>query len=110
MGRVRGPDEIRGQLERLVGGPITDPNEIAVIQEHTDPDAVDRACDLDRAYFEQHPAAESYERDQVQGEFPPARLPAPPPGFRWQVRIEVTQLAPGLRVRRATWAALVEDE
>lgn len=56
-------------------------------------DIIDRACDRDRTYFEEHPEEDSYWRDYVPGEFWPMALPA-------DTRVEVVQVQPGVRVRR----------
>jgi hypothetical protein len=100
---------VTDRLEELLAGvqPVTDLDEIAVLQEHVDPDAVDEASERDRTYFERHPAAKSYQRLLVDGELPPARLSPPPSGHRWEAIVEVTQL--GFRVRQLAFAALVPE-
>jgi len=48
--------------------------------------------EADRAYFDSNPAAGAYVRDVLPGEHPFACV--------WVQRIEVLQLAPGVRQRR----------
>ncbi len=59
--------------------------------------AIDRASEADRLYFEAHPGCNRYLRPRQPGEFGPDDDEAPP----W---VEVTQLAPGVRVRKAIFA------
>lgn len=96
-----GADDFLHRLE-----PITDPDEVAFLQEHIDPAAAERASDADRAYFERHPDEDEYHRAEVSGEFPPLRLPPPPAGFHWEPQVTAKALGPGVRVR-SRWAALV---
>ena len=60
-------------------------------------DAVDRASERDRRYFERHPEATSYERRYIMGEFAPG-IPYPMPDA-----VKVTQVFPGMRVRQTVY-------
>ena len=53
-------------------------------------EAIERASELDRVYFEQHPGETEYVRPIVPGEFPP-EVDAN--------NVMVTQVTPGIRVR-----------
>lgn len=102
-------DRLATFIARFEGRGITNPDEIAVVQEHIDPVAADAASAADRAYFEQHPEEESYVRPAIPGELPFLGLPAPPPGFFWEKLITVENVQPGIRCRHG-WSLLVPDE
>jgi hypothetical protein len=56
-------------------------------------DIIDRVCDRDRLYFEEHADDDSYWRDYAPGEFWPMTLPT-------STCVEVVQVQPGVRLRR----------
>ena len=74
--------------------------------------AVDYACDLDRAWFADHPGEDTYYREAVEHEWCRAAagetgdchlafdMPPVPPGLTSTVMVEVTQVADGIRLRQ----------
>lgn len=82
------------QRRQYPSAPTTPPPEVA--------EAVDRACESDRIWFELHPEAEYRERPEVVGEF----WPKPP------LRVDfvlVFQVQPGVRLRYAMFRLPVPE-
>ena len=64
--------------------------------------AMDAAMDADRAWFASHPNATAYYRELNVADMDDMRraMPELPIGGRWEGRVQVVQLEPGIRVRR----------
>jgi hypothetical protein len=86
------------------------PREFSAVQEHVIREVVHEVSERDRLFFEQSPGLDEYERPFVPGELPPPDLPQPPAGFSWELTVQVRQVEPGFRIRRFSFAALVDAE
>jgi hypothetical protein len=79
----------------------------------------DFISDTDRRWFAEHPGERSYQRDPLEHELcdprqapacvPVVSPPELPDGCHAVPRMEVTQLAPGIRARKLWWVFVVAD-
>jgi hypothetical protein len=66
--------------------------------------ALEAATAADRQFFEKHPSLTVRERNFVPGESP---FPPAPPGY--VVRVKVSQLKPGIRIREIFFAKVLHN-
>jgi hypothetical protein len=81
---------------------------------------MERACEIDRAWFEAYPGGKSYLRPAIPGEFGPFHTDAEawgdvtlpreiPDGWMVEPVVEVVQVVPGQRMRAPRWVIRPAD-